>query len=401
MKWTPDKVKELKKLFDKGLTRPAMAEKMGLTFGQVRNQIERHGWKRKAPKFRHKGPQAMEQSEKLKGMTYERNFYKNKVAKLEEKKWKEKEFLEELKTVLAVQRPLKPFRIPKLECGHKAQEAVLLFSDCQIGEKIQKKETGFIEYNIKIFEQRLKKLYVSLVNIVERHRKDHPVDCLNVFMLGDIVEGTGNIFRGQGSRIVTDVVEQSEEGVKMISNFIRSLARHFKEIKIVAIPGNHGRVRKKGEDLTYVNWDYMIYFILKHILSLHENIDFELIKQWWKIAEVLGWKFYLEHGEYIYKYWGISWYGIERRDNRLLQMMRALKKEYDYYCIGHLHEAFEWDKARGERIANGSFCSGNPYAMRELALSTRPTQKLFGVHPQVGITWRYNIRLDVEKSYIK
>lgn len=407
-KWTNREIKSFKKIFPlhtnyellKKFPRHTYKsiEKKALELGLYKNSSFKNApWALNIDKKK-KEVLMKNNDEKLK---YELKFYKQKYGEEKHKRLSEEKLLEQLKTVLSVQKPLKHLYKPPKKKIHAPQEAILLFSDCQVGEKIQKKETGFLEYNIDIFAQRLNKLYSSLLNIIARHRKDHPIYNLNIFMLGDIVEGR-KIFTGQSARITTDIVEQMFKGQALIANFLRSLAPHFQKVKIWCIPGNHGRVgEKRGEELAYVNWDHILYRNLEQILSQINNIHFNINQQWWQIVDIFGWKFYLEHGEMLKKYWGISWYSMERRDNRILQMMRSLKRDYDYYIVGHLHESFEWDKGRGERIGNGAFVSGNPFAMRELGLITRPTQKLFGIHKEVGITWRYNIRLDFGKSYIK
>ena len=167
--------------------------------------------------------------------------WKRRFTREQKKHWKEEDFIEEVKGILSVVKPLKPFKqiIPKGH--HKAHEAVLMFSDLQIGEKVQKKETGFFDYNFKVFKKELKNLFVAINNIVNIHRKDYKVDKLNIFMLGDLVEGTGNIYRGQGSRIVTDVIEQAlDVGIPEITRFVQGLAANFKEVYVTGVVGNHG-----------------------------------------------------------------------------------------------------------------------------------------------------------------
>jgi len=71
--------------------------------------------------------------------------------------------------------------------------------------------------------------------------------------------------------------------------------------------------------------------------------------------------------------------------------------KFDYIVMGHHHQAIQWDRPWGERIVNGSFSSGNPFAAKRLQLATRPTQLMFGVHPEQGVSFRYLIRLDRRK----
>jgi hypothetical protein len=231
------------------------------------------------------------------------NHWKRLHSRELKKRMTEETFVEECKDVLSVAEPLVSYPKPSSKGGWKPHDGVLLFSDCQIGEKIQKKETGYQDYNFKVFDKELKNLYLGLVNITNIHRHAYKVDTLNILGLGDYVEGTGNIFRGQGSRIVTDVVEQAlDKGVPLIADFFRNLARNFREVNVYSVVGNHGRLRKKDEDLSYANWDYVLMRMVKEVLRDIPNVKMFVEKCWWRIVDIQGWQFYMEHGDAIQKY---------------------------------------------------------------------------------------------------
>lgn len=282
---------------------------------------------------------------------------------------------------------------------HSEQELVLLFSDCQIGEKIEHNETPFGEYNSDIFKKRLNLLYEGVVGITERHRKDTPIKNLNIFMLGDIIDGE-KIFRGQHARIDSNVVDQFFTGLDSITNFLYSLEKHYNKIHISCVAGNHGRIdEKKDSNKFYVNWDYLIYNFLGRIFQEHKKMSFNVTESWFNIEKVNGWEFYLTHGDDIQRYMQIPWYGLERYDGKVMKLMQSIGKKYTYLCIGHMHVPFQWDAAVGERFCNGSFSSGNHFAAKKLQSTTRPTQIMFGVHPERGISFRYLLRLDSGKRY--
>lgn len=327
--------------------------------------------------------------------------WKKRFTQEQKKRWTEEDFVAECKDILATVKPLKPLKIPEPKGNWRPHHAVLMFSDCQIGEKVQKKETGYQDYNMKVFEKELERLYSGLIHITNIHRHAYKVPRLHILGCGDYIEGTGNIFRGQGSRIVTDVVEQALDcGVPLISNFIRSVARHFDEVIVDSVMGNHGRLRKKDEDLMYANWDYVMMRMIKEVLRDIPNIKMNVDKCWWKIVNIQGWKFYLEHGDAIQKYMRLPWYGIARADGDTTMMLQAMGKTYDYYCLGHFHEPFTWDRPHGQRICNGTFASGNQFAMHKLKVTVRPTQMFFLVHPKTGAVGHYPIRLDFKRQPI-
>lgn len=332
-------------------------------------------------------------------LAHEFGYVERENKKLKNMRLDEEKLVDQVKDSFIRLKPQPLYTPKKIKYDqHSEQELVLLFSDCQIGEKIERDETPFGEYNSEIFKKRLGKLYEGVIGITERHRKDTPINKLNIFMLGDIIDGE-KIFRGQSARVDGNVIDQFTTGLESITNFMHSLEKHYKNIHISCVAGNHGRVdEKKDSNKFYVNWDYLMYKFLKERLEHNSKISFNVPKTWYIIDDVKGWKFYLTHGDDIQRYMQIPWYGLERYDGKNMKLMQSIGEKYDYMCIGHLHVPFQWDAAIGERICNGSFSSGNHFAAKKLQSTTRPTQIMFGVHPERGISFRYLLRLDSDKK---
>jgi len=323
---------------------------------------------------------------------YENKHLKRVNFDLQNRLLDEDRFIERTKEVMATIKKPSRYKILNSKEEHTPQELVILFSDCQVGEKITFKETQLGEYNIQIFEERVKNYYEHTMRIVDRYRKTTPINKAHVFMLGDIVEGE-KIFRGQGSRITDDVIVQFFEAKSIISMYLSELSANFDEIFVDCVAGNHGREGKKDERKFYVNWDYLMYRYMEDTLNHHDNIKWNIPMSWWTITEVLGHKFYLTHGDDLIRYMGIPWYAMERMDNRTSKMLSLVDEDYDHLVIGHHHQALMWDGGPGERIVNGSFSSANYYAAKKLHLMTKPKQLIFGVHPKRGITFRYSINV--------
>lgn len=329
-------------------------------------------------------------------------YWKKKYNREYEKRMTEEDFVEECKDILSASEPLRPLKRVVATGEHRLHDSANLLSDMQIGEKIQKKETGYQDFNPGVLKKQVERLYEGLMTIVDIHRRSYEIKKHNILSLGDLVEGTGNIYRGQGSRITTDVVEQALDfGVPLISNFIRSVAQNFDEVYVPCVVGNHGRLRRKDEDLLYANWDYVLMKFVKEVLSHVKNVTVDANKCWWRIIDIQGWKFYMEHGDAIQKYMRLPWYGIARADGDTTMMLQAMKKVYQYYCIGHFHEYFIWDRPHGQRICNGTFATGNVFAMHKLKVTVRPTQMFFLVHPKTGAVGHYPIRMDLKEKRIK
>jgi len=334
---------------------------------------------------------------------YQAACWKRRFEKEQKRRFSEEDFIDELKSVMSAVKPLPPLPDYVPKGSHKPHEAVLLFSDSQIGEKVQAKETGFWDYNFEVFRQELKNLFVAINNIAGIHRNDYRVDKLNIFFLGDIIEGSGNVYLGQGSRIVTDVYEQAfDVAIPEIAAFIQGLAKNFKEIFVTGVVGNHGRIRRKDEDLSYVSWDLVVYKMVECMLKGLSNVSFDIDKRFQRIVKIFDWNFLLEHGNKgIVRYLRLPTYGFHHRDADLTLLYQMKGQAFHYYCIGHHHTPLEWCRPEGERIINGTFVGGNAYALQELGTAVHPIQKLFFVHPEMGKVCSYNIRLDPPREYVE
>lgn len=323
--------------------------------------------------------------------------YKRQISILEERLLTEEDFVERTKECMARIEPLKPYKRIDYKTQYEPQSLVVLFSDAQIGEKIDLKETQLGEYNIEIFKKRVENYYGSIMRIVDRYRKTTPINDANIFFLGDMVEGE-KIYRGQGARITDDLMTQFFKGKDIVSKFISEMSANFEKVNCHCIAGNHGRAvgEKKDEAKFYVNWDYLMYNYMRDTLKEHKNLEWNIPMSWWTIAQVQNDKFFLTHGDDLMRYMGIPWYSMERMDNRESKMLQMVGKDYNHMVVGHHHQAIMWDGGPGERIVNGSFSSANYYAAKKMNLMTHPKQIIFGVHPDKGISFRYIIDLNKE-----
>jgi UDP-2,3-diacylglucosamine pyrophosphatase LpxH len=291
-------------------------------------------------------------------------------------------------------RHITPFKappIPKYE--HKAtpkpQEMVALFSDCQIGQEVELGEMGEIEeYNFDIFTQRLHFWAKKVVRIADLHRKTFDIPVLDIFGLGDFVEGLDDKFAWRTADPYKQIVVASNE----IAVAFRNLGANFERVRVIWKRGNHGMLSKNLK-YTPANLDLILGHLVKEKLSQCSNIEFEIPDSFWSIVEIQGKKFFLIHGDEIRSWLGFPWYGQERLDARLAKVLKLKEKEYDYFVHGHWHNLLQLDAGAGERICNGSFVGSTPYGLSK-GMANRPSQLVFGVHPDWGITWRYPIRLD-------
>ena len=274
------------------------------------------------------------------------------------------------------------------------ETAVLLLSDTHIGETVNKEEVyNFGEYNFDIFTKRLKFLANSIKSITTTKLKGYRIDKLVIYCLGDMVSG----------RIHQEIMERGEEiifqvlqGSFVTAQFILEMAQMFNEVEVVGVVGNHGRLTKKPpHKRKYVNWDYLFYQFLGTFLVSNDRIKCKFPKSFFTVHKIYDWSFVLLHGDNIRSWLSIPWYGLERMMWRMGDLLQGQGVKPHYRIVGHFHNSGELDKVPGELIINGSMIGGTEYSLGKLFSFDRPTQLFMGCHAEIGVTWRYPLRLDL------
>jgi len=263
------------------------------------------------------------------------------------------------------------------------EECVLLISDVHVGRVSP-------TYNIDIFQKRLDYLYHNLLAVKEIINKSYSLPVLNIFFLGDIVDGE-NLYPSQPYKQDLDADDQMDLAVNKFTEFILDLfgkkRSRFQKIRIWTVEGNHGRVGRRNSEKT--NYDRIFYKRLADRLAFHDKIEVYLSKSWYNYANILGHGYLLFHGDNIYCYMNIPFYGIVQRAMRL--KVGGLSEQFNVVCMGHFHNVgmLYWNDLR--ILMNGTFLSDDDFSQKRLGL--RPATKFwfFGVSEERPITWSYLI----------
>ena len=321
--------------------------------------------------------------------------YKRTVARLERELQMERDRTDVL--VKTFERALKTF-VPRtlFQKGTKKpslsdETAILLLGDVQIGLAVTGGRTmGLEEYSLEIIKKRADKLLASIEAILQRLRRGYRLNTVLVCLLGDIVEGEG-IYPGQLRELDLDLVGQVVEGCGVLSGVLYELSRLFESVKVVCIPGNHGRIKGRDHAQTS-NMDVLSYHFMRVSLQRCENVQFFISKGRLCGFQVYGrWNFLMTHGEQIRRYLQLPYYGLDRFAAKAVQIGQI---PWHYIICGHHHTYAEISaSASGRIIVNGSWVGATPFTVEELGLAAPPTQVFMGLHPEVGRTWQYDIRL--------
>ena len=288
--------------------------------------------------------------------------------------------IKEVTTPFPVQSPyvfIKPSK--------RKRKMVILHSDQQIGEMIQKDDAGgFNEYNFEIFKQRQQ----QYLNEIVLDCNELGITEAQVCMLGDNVEGTGNIYKRQKHYLESHVVKQVFDVSDSTALFMQELNNNgISKIDCMAVSGNHGTMYDNHE---LANFDILSFDRTKLLLSNNKNINFQYSSTFMEVVNVLGYNFLLLHGDgmrkatlenafyrygYMYSTRGINLYGM---------------------LAGHFHVPVNLDvmSSAGEIIINGNFVGSNSLSVKVLQADNKPSQTYFVVEEGVGITYKRKVILD-------
>lgn len=289
--------------------------------------------------------------------------------------------------------------LPKLDI-HKAarkvdttldpEDIVLMISDTQIGQKVDKKDTGGMgQYDFQVFKRRMER-YSSAVRKILKYTPNKIENCY-VFLLGDLVEGS-TIFRGQQRQLDLITVQQVTRAYEMFAVLLADLLQIFDKVKVVVIPGNHGRIGQKGENAPHDNLDWLIGYFLRERFNGSKRIEFHLPETWWSLVKVRNTTFLLSHGDQFKSWLGIPYYGAERFRSRVRETLKDVftgSNDFDYLLCGHHHQAAVLPNI----YLNGSWVGGSEYSLLG-GSGTLPFQWILGVHDNMGISWDRKIILE-------
>jgi len=290
-----------------------------------------------------------------------------------------------------VPKPIKTRKKKK----HSPEDVAVLISDLHIGHEHTLEDTGGLsEYNIDVFKRRVYNLQCAITDIHELHSNLYNLPTLHIMTLGDVVAGMNTVGAWSSTYISSDIHQQVIYGVEALAGVIHHCLKLFDNIVFYGVYGNHGRSASKGLEKEYINWDFICYEYLEQRFRGNPRVEFVIPKTWWILKEIRNHKFLMMHGTDV-RSSGSPLSGVIRSSN---QMMTILKVIPDYTIIGHFHAAGEWTTNNGKVIINGGFLGPDIYSLKNLQKGARAEQKIFGIHDKRGLTWRYDIDLDDDRS---
>ena len=188
---------------------------------------------------------------------------------------------------------------PERKAKWGLHEACLQLSDAHVGLKVDPRLTGgFGGYDLEIAAKRCRILRDSLIEITQIHQEAMTIKRLNIFELGDDIEGAGQIYPSQPFSMDTNLAQQWLAFGEMMINLLRTLLQVYQTIKVFKVHGNHGRLTKKrDEGHPQDNIELLLWHYIAARLQDEQRIRFAISPCYFMLVRRMGRLFYLSPAE--------------------------------------------------------------------------------------------------------
>ncbi len=270
---------------------------------------------------------------------------------------------------------------PAQDVREEDEVQIALLSDGQVGLRTK-------TYNSLVFKKRTLRQYEKICRFADIHRKFCPVKQLNLFMLGDEVEG-----ELVGKQVMLDELEfgvrdQKQLVVQEYTNMVINFLQYYDVVEIDCVAGNHGAMGKQFSQTT--NYSLEVFDLLKMALKNYPQVKINVVDDdFYFIRKIKNTRFLGLHGDKIPMYLSLPYYGIDRR---ALRWKNALP-DWDVLCMGHFHSLSFFQSSGIPVFINGTVCSDSRYVAQWLGIKEIAESWTMFVGSKYGITAMHKIDL--------
>ena len=249
-------------------------------------------------------------------------------------------------------------------------------SDLHLGSDTK---NNFGCYNSAVAEVRLTEYLRRIIEI----QKVHKAQDAYVGLMGDMINGEIHITTQLENR--ENVTEQVQKAAELISAFVYELSKHFRNVYVNSVAGNHSRTGLKDQVLRGNRLDNLIPWYMKAKLEHLSNVHFcdELNHDTTIGCFVIrGHRYLIVHGDYD----GFNESGVSK-----LVMMLGYKPTAIMY--GHMHRCSYDDISGVKIIRSGSFNGVSDDYLVSRRITGKP-QQMVCVLNDAGVSACYPVELN-------
>jgi hypothetical protein len=296
------------------------------------------------------------------------------------------EKIKPFKQLPSARKPLRPQTI--------TEDLVLHLSDGHHDQLVTLEETGDLEqYDFPISCARAERLVDTVIEHSQEHLTNYRFENLWILANGD--HTSGEIHGHEKRSYFKNQMKNTLAIGQLHALMIRDLAPYFESVYCIYVPGNHGRrTTKKDHYGAHENWDYMVAKTTELWLRDVDNIGFAIPNAFSVNIDIRGHGFHMCHGDDVRGSLGIPFYGMVRKQTKLMALNNISgSTRIRYFCMGHHHVQASMADLDGELLVNGAWLGNDPFSYNSFSGYRAPCQLMHGVHDRHGVTWRLPIGL--------
>lgn len=279
---------------------------------------------------------------------------------------------------------------------------VALWSDWHYGETVSPTEVnGVNEFNAEIAQRRIKTLVDTTIDLAFEHmgRAEKKYPGIVVCLGGDMISGAIHAELAESNdRTAHQAIDELTD---LIASALEELASKFGKVFVPCVVGNHGRstLKPRMKGRVYTSYEWNLYCNLARYFRRDPRIRFLIPGDTDAFFKVYNHRFLLTHGDSLGVKGGDGIIGaigpIMRGSIKVRDSEIQMGKEIDTILMGHWHQMLWLPRA----IVNNCLKGYDEFARLALrAPYSRPSQALFFVHPEHGITARWEVFLDGQRK---
>lgn len=267
-------------------------------------------------------------------------------------------------------------------------EACLILSDSHVGQVVHQ---GIGAYDTNLFLERANRLERAVLSYANLYQQSLPVKVLNVFALGDDLEGHGQIFPAQALFMDRNLRDQWVTFAERMTLMLKSFLEKYEQVNVWKVVGNHGRVGRAGEHHPQDNVEAFLWMLIQERFRDEPRMRIEIADDFFMLVERMGKLFLLRHGEGTMPH---SPYSAKGGFNVKLRANSLVGRIIDYMLVAHHHTPVIIDRELvGEIIYNGCWVGPNDLSVKWLNEGNLPSQWHFLLHPTYGVIHTSKIKL--------
>ena len=306
------------------------------------------------------------------------------TEKLEYARWIREEARDELITekICNAISTLPPLDIPEhIIPTHNTKAYALVYGDEHFGVEFELKGLfGDVinAYSPEIFEERMWDLFNQTIEIVQKEK----IDTLNVFSMGDYMDGTLRV--SQLMKLRYGVVDGTIKYADFISNWLNELTKYVR-VKYQSTNGNHSELRMLGQPKGTFTEDNMGKVVSEYIKTrLKDNPNFTYIENptGYIYAQLATHTILGIHGE------------VKNMDSAIKEFSSIYGVPIQYLLAGHLHHNKVEEVGVNQEVINvGSIIGIDNYSL-SLRKTSNASAKLLVFEQIKGKICEYTLKLN-------